>query len=149
MILQKLKRSTNSAFEKDLALGKEIEEKILNSIRRKYPSAVRIPGKFKKYDIFIPENESKVEVKVDYKSQQTGNILIELFMFGQPSALLATEADFWVIDTGKEILWTTPKKILECILINNIQSQKILGEGDSVKKIACLIPYRLFKNYLV
>ena len=91
----------------------------------------------------------KIEVKFDYKSQETGNILIELFMFNKPSALLATEADYWVIDTGKEIMWTTPKKILECILINNINSQKITGDGDTQAKIACLIPIKLFKKYTV
>tara|TARA_B100001287_G_scaffold37936_1_gene27218 strand:+ start:652 stop:1101 length:450 start_codon:yes stop_codon:yes gene_type:complete len=149
MILKKSKESTDSAFRKDLALGKEVEEKILSSIRKKYPSAVLIPGKFKEYDIFIPENNSKVEVKVDYKSQETGNILVELYMFSKPSALLATEADYWVIDTGPEILWTTPKKILECILLNNINSQKIIGDGDTAEKIACLIPEKLFKKYLI
>ncbi len=149
MTIKKSIKSSDRAFKKDLALGNKIEQRILAKIQKKYPSAVLIPGKFKKYDIFIPENESKVEVKVDYKSQETGNILIELFMFGKPSALLSTTADFWVIDTGKEILWTTPKKITECIMLNNIQSQEILGDGDSQKKIACLIPKKIFLKYLV
>lgn len=149
MTTSKSIKDTDKAFQKDLALGNKIEQRILSVIQKKYPSAVLIPGKFKKYDIFIPENESKVEVKVDYKSQETGNILIELFMFGKPSALLSTEANFWVIDTGKQIFWITPKKIMECIMINNIKSQKILGEGDSQKKIACLIPIGIFKKYVV
>ena len=147
MTFKKSNKSTNSAFKRDIALGNEIEHKILQSVRKKYPSAVLIPGKFKPYDIFIPENESKIEVKVDYKSQETRNIIIELFMFGEPSSLLSTEANFWVIDTGLEILWITPKKIFECILLNNIKSQKILGDGDANEKVACLIPYDLFKQY--
>lgn len=141
--------ASSDAFKKDLAVGHEIENKVLISLRKKYPTAVLVPGKFKPYDIFIPEKNLKIEVKVDYKSQETGNILIELFMFNKPSALLSTEADFWIIDTGLETLWITPKKIVECIIINNIKSQPILGNGDDQKKIACLVPLKTFKKYII
>tara|TARA_R100001198_G_C5232613_1_gene211373 strand:- start:1235 stop:1666 length:432 start_codon:yes stop_codon:yes gene_type:complete len=139
----------SDAFKKDLAVGHEIENKVLISLRKKYPTAVLVPGKFKPYDIFIPEKNLKVEVKVDYKSQETGNILVELFMFNKPSALLSTEADFWIIETGTETMWITPRKIMECIMINNIESRDIVGNGDDQKKIACLIPLQLFKKYII
>jgi hypothetical protein len=144
-----LKTNTSKSFQKDLLVGQDLENSILKSIRKKYPTAVLVPGKFKPYDIFIPEKDLKIEVKVDYKSQETGNIIIELFMFGSPSALLSTEADYWIIYTGKETMWITPNKIVECIILNNIRSQKILGEGDSEKKLACLIPINIFKRYIV
>nr|BAR25687.1 hypothetical protein [uncultured Mediterranean phage uvMED]BAR25730.1 hypothetical protein [uncultured Mediterranean phage uvMED] len=149
MTTRNSKKNSQEAFYSDLIIGKNIEKKVLSSIQKKYPSAVLIPRKFSKYDIFVPEVDKKIEVKFDYKSQETKNILIELFMFKKPSALLATEADYWAIDTGKEVMWTTPKKILECILINNIRSQKITGDGDTQAKIACLIPIKLFKKYTV
>ncbi len=139
----------SDAFKKDLAVGHEIENKVLISLRKKYPTAVLVPGKFKPYDIFIPEKNLKIEVKVDYKSQETGNILVELFMFNKPSALLSTEADFWIIETGVETMWITPRKIIECIMINNIESRDIIGNGDDQKKIACLIPLQLFKKYII
>ncbi len=141
--------TSSDAFKKDLAIGHEIENKVLLSLRKKYPTAVLVPGKFKPYDIFIPEKNLKIEVKVDYKSQETGNILIELFMFNKPSALLTTEADFWIIETGSETMWITPRKIMECIMINNIESRDIVGNGDDQKKIACLIPLQLFKKYII
>lgn len=149
MTTQKLKTSSSRAFQKDLLTGQELENKILKSFHKKYPSAVLIPGKFKPYDIFIPEKDLKVEVKVDYKSQETGNIIIELYMFGKPSALLSTKADYWIIHTGVENLWIKPKKILECILLNNIKVQDILGDGDDQAKKACLIPINLFKKYII
>ena len=149
MTTQKSKASSSKAFQKDLLIGKELEQKILVSIRKKYPTAVLVPGKFKPYDIFIPEKDLKIEVKVDYKSQETGNIIIELFMFGKPSALLSTKADYWIIHTGKETMWVQPNKIDECIILINIQSQKILGNGDDQEKIACLIPIKLFKRYII
>jgi hypothetical protein len=147
--MDQLKTNTNKNFQKDLAVGKAIEEKVLSIVRQTYPSSVLIPEKFKDYDLYIPERDIKVEIKVDYKSRETGNILIELFMFEKPSALLATKADYWVIYDGKKLMWTTPNKIFECLLLNNIRSQEILGDGDSQKKIACLVPVDLFKKYLI
>lgn len=139
----------SQAFKRDFSVGNQFEHKVLNKIQEKYPTAVLVPGKFKPYDIFIPEKDLKVEVKVDLKSQETKNILIELKMYGKRSGLLSTRADYWIIFTGKEYLWTKPKKIIECIIMNNIPSQKVLGAGDDVKKDACLIPIHIFKKYLL
>ena len=134
-------------FKKDLGRGRKIENMILSNIQIKYPSAVLVDGKFSKYDIFIPENNYKIEVKYDLKSQETNNIVIELFMFNKPSALLATSAHLWVIYTGKEYLWIKPIKIFECIMLNNIQSREITGNGDLNTKKVCLVRLDLLKNY--
>ena len=99
-------------FKKDLQRGRDIENLILNKVKQKYACAVLIDGKFKDYDLFIPETNKTIEIKGDYRSCQTGNILIELMMFNVPSALLTTKADYWVIFTGQELLWTTPIKIV-------------------------------------
>jgi len=134
-------------FKKDLQRGRKIEEKILAICRQKYPCSVLIDGKFKDYDLFIPETNKKLEIKGDYRSCETGNIIIELMMFGKPSALLSTKADFWVVYTGLELLWITPKKIIECITVNNINSRTLTGQGDTASKVACLIPIETFKKY--
>ena len=142
-------KPTNSTqnFKKDLQRGRKIEEKILNICKQKYPCSVLIDGKFKDYDLFIPETNKKLEIKGDYRSCETGNIIIELMMFGKPSALLTTKADYWVVYTGKELLWITPIKIIECITINNISSRTLTGQGDTASKVACLIPIETFKKY--
>ena len=134
-------------FKKDLQRGRKIEEKILDICRQKYPCSVLIDGKFKDYDLFIPETNKKLEIKGDYRSCETGNIIIELMMFGKPSALLTTKADFWVVYTGLELLWITPIKIIECITVNNINSRTLTGQGDTASKVACLIPIETFKKY--
>lgn len=134
-------------FQKDLQIGREIEYKVLNIIKNTYPCAVLIDGKFKDYDLFIPETNKKIEIKGDYRSKDTGNIIIELMMFEKPSALLTTKADYWIVYTGLEFLWIEPIKIFECIIVNNIMSRSLIGKGDSDRKIACLIPIDLFKKY--
>jgi hypothetical protein len=142
----KLTNSTQN-FKKDLQRGRKIEEKILDICKQKYPCSVLIDGKFKDYDLFIPETNKKLEIKGDYRSCETGNIIIELMMFGKPSALLTTKADYWVVYTGKELLWITPIKIIECITVNNINSRTLTGQGDTASKVACLIPIETFKKY--
>jgi hypothetical protein len=139
--------NSSDNFKKDLQRGRDIENLILNKVKQKYACAVLIDGKFKDYDLFIPETNKTIEIKGDYRSCQTGNILIELMMFNVPSALLTTKADYWVIFTGQELLWTTPIKIVECITINNISSRSLTGQGDTASKVACLIPIETFKKY--
>ena len=139
--------NSSENFKKDLQRGRKIEEKILDICRQKYPCSVLIDGKFKDYDLFIPETNKTIEIKGDYRSCQTGNIIIELMMFNVPSALLTTKADYWIIFTGQELLWTTPIKIIECIMVNNIASRTLTGQGDAASKVACLIPVETFKKY--
>lgn len=135
------------AFQRDLAIGKTYENHVLEIIKKTYPLAKCIEGRFKPYDIIVPEIEQTFEVKLDKKSLQTGNILVEIGMFGKPSALLTTKADWWIIATTKEFYWIKPIRIVECIITNNIHSQNIHGFGDDQCKLACLIEDKLFRQY--
>ena len=80
-------------FEKALEIGKRIEEIVLNRVRESDPFAIIIKGKFKQFDIYSPSTNTRIEVKSDIQSQHTHNFLVEVYMYGKPSALLSTEAD--------------------------------------------------------
>jgi len=136
-------------FARDLEAGNSVENIVLNMIKPKYPCATLINGYFPDYDIWIPELYKSVEVKSDQKSQHTGNILIEVEMFDKPSALFHTKADYWVIFDGFDFLWTTPKKIFECIVFNKLQYAEFVGRGDTVSKKAFLIKKDLLSQYLI
>ena len=79
-------------FSEDLEVGHKSEKIILQIIQKKYPQAYMVEGYFKEYDIWIPEIHKGVEVKQDYKSEHTGNIVVEIEMYDKPSALMATGA---------------------------------------------------------
>lgn len=136
-------------FARDLKAGNSVENIVLNMIKPKYPCATLINGYFPDYDIWIPEIHKSVEVKSDQKSQHTGNILIEVEMFDKPSALFHTKADYWVIFDGFDFLWTTPKKIFECIIFNKLRYAEFVGRGDTVSKKAFLIKKDLLSQYLI
>ena len=135
----------NNSFVEDLSRGKQVEQMLLDKLKSKYPSAAII-DKFKGYDIWIPEIHKSIEVKADEKSNYTGNIVVEIEMYGKPSALLTTTADYWVFYDGK--FWCiTPKEIIQCIFLNKLQHTEFVGNGDTQSKKAFLIKKDLLAKY--
>ena len=110
-------------FYQSLEVGKQSEKIVLNRIKNKYPSAYIKDGYFKDFDIFIPEIDTSVEVKKDFKSQYTGNVVVEILMNGEPSALSTTKADWWVF---------------------HLDDIRFVGKGDCAYKVAYLVK----KDYL-
>jgi len=134
-------------FKEALAYGKRFENYILDRVQVKYPCAFIVPGKFKPYDIWIPEINRAIEVKADLKSQETGNIVIEIEMFGRPSGLLTTKADDWVICTGDYFYWIEPQELIKQIMLWNKPYVKFVGNGDKASKKAYLVPVHLIKKW--
>jgi len=133
-------------FQQDLERGFEVEYAVLEIIKRKYPSASLI-NSYKGYDIWIPELHKSVEVKYDPMSNETGNIVIEIEMNGQLSALSTTTADYWVFHDDHVFVMMKPMSIVNCIFQNKLQYVEFIGQGDTSKKKAFLIPKNvLFKH---
>lgn len=126
------------SFFADLSRGKIIEEKVLDIIKKKYPCATMIDG-FKGYDIWIPELHQSVEVKYDPMSNETGNFVIEIEMFGKASALLATKADWWVFFEDHIYAWVKPRVLIERIMRENLKWVEFVGDGDKQPKKAYLV----------
>ncbi len=134
-------------FNESLSTGLKIEEQVLNILRKKYKSATIIHA-FKGYDIWIPEINKAVEVKQDYKSKYTGNIVVEIEMFGKPSGLLSTTADYWVFSDKEDSFIAIPvKKIFHCIMLNQLKYTEFIGKGDTHPKKAYLIDRELLFSY--
>lgn len=131
---------SRSSFKKDLKRGTKVEDFVLQKIKNKYPEAKRISGYCKEYDIWIPEINQGIEVKYDPKSNETGNIVIEIEMGGKPSALSTTKASQWIFYDGKRLVSIEPRAIKECIYINQLQLVSFTGPGDEKSKRAYLVP---------
>ena len=138
-------KSTNS-FHADLERGQVVEMKVVDILRKKYPSTSLVHA-YKGYDIWIPELNKSVEVKYDPMSNKTNNIVVEIEMYGKPSALLATKADFWVFYDDVRFVSIKPMRIVECIFLNGLQYKEFIGTGDTVSKKAFLVPKPLLFTY--
>jgi len=136
-----------TAFRKDLARGIKVEDLVLQRIQKKYKAAYRVQGYCKEYDIWIPEVAKGIEVKYDPMSNQTGNIVVEVEMFGKPSALMTTKASHWIFYDDHVFVSIEPSKIKKCIEDNNLRTVKFTGRGDKDPKIAYLIKKDLLFSY--
>ncbi len=70
-----------NTFDEDLKDGHNAEREVLNLLKTKYPCAVIIPGLCKEMDIYVPEIHKRYEVKKDFKSKSTGNLVVEISMY--------------------------------------------------------------------
>ena len=136
----------NNTFQYDLKRGIDVELKALAIIQKKYPSASLI-NKFKGYDIWIPELHKSVEVKYDPMSNETGNIVIEIEMFNKPSALMTTEADYWIFYDNNNFVLIKPMDIINCIFINKLVYREFVGTGDNTSKKAFLVKKDILFKY--
>jgi len=134
-------------FEQDLAVGVEHEKRILKKIKSKYPKAYKVEGYYKEWDIFVPEKNFGIEVKSDKKSQDTGNIVIEVEFNGKSSALQTTKAEYWVIFDGSDDVWIKPSKIEDCIIQNGLKCVEFTGRGDKHSKKAFLVKKEILYPY--
>ena len=135
-----------NTFNEDLEVGIAVEQKLVNILLKKYPSTTLV-NKFMGYDIWIPELHKSIEVKFDEKSKQTGNIVIEIEMYDKPSGLLSTTADYWVFYDSDKFISITPKDIIKCIFLLKLNFVEFVGNGDTVKKKAFLVPKDKLFNY--
>tara|TARA_R100000008_G_scaffold18757_3_gene9587 strand:+ start:367 stop:891 length:525 start_codon:yes stop_codon:yes gene_type:complete len=130
-------KTAGKNFKESLGVGKSSEDAVCAKIKKKYPRAHVIEGYCKGYDIFVPENGMKIEVKQDKKSNFTGNIVVEIEFNGKPSALSTTTADYWVFDDGEIYIWITPDILRQ--VVQPMKPASFIGNGDNKWKKAYLV----------
>jgi hypothetical protein len=136
-----------NTFQRDLKIGQEVEKEVLKMVQKKYPDAYIIEGYCKEGDIHIPEPHDKyVEVKADFMSKKTGNIVVEVEFNGVPSALSTTKSYRWVFFTGDKYIITSPKRLKKMIEDNKLIPATFVGRGDSCSKQAYLVKQHLIEN---
>ena len=136
-------------FEKDLEAGEASEVELMNWVRKLGKTPIKpVKGLFKHYDFFVCETKKAYEVKRDWKSAHTGNVVVEVEMpIGKPSGLLTTIADYWIFDLPDIFVFIKPEQLKELILHENLQSREFIGKGDTTKKRAYLVKVELIKRY--
>ena len=142
-----------STFQNDLDEGLAIEEQIRLLIEDKTGFMChRAPsGVFKGYDLRLdlrsvkdsPYFERRYEVKKDRLAERTKNVAIELTHKGNPSGIVASTADYWVIVVQKAAYFievTTLRFEVFCGTYPRVQG------GDQMQSIIVLIPLTRLKE---
>ena len=137
-----------SKFEEDLAIGELSEQYLMDIVRRKGLTPVKVEGLFKQYDFFVCETKKAYEVKRDWKSAHTGNVVIEIeHPIGKDSGLKTTTADYWIFDLPKEYIFITPERLKDMLSFERLTLTEFVGKGDAHKKKAYLVGVELVKKY--
>ena len=127
------------------------ENEILKITKKRYSKAyIDDIGKSNSdWDIFIPESGVGIEVKNDYESNYTGNLVIEVMMNGKLSALSITKSKYWVFITGYRYIWITPLEIYR-FLEQHFEYGRVpfIGSGDTKEKLAYLVKHDVLVKHI-
>ena len=139
----------SKAFKKDLVAGEASEKILMDMVRRSGKTPMKPEGLFSLYDFFVCETKLAYEVKRDWKSAHTGNVVIEIEMpVGTPSGLQTTIADYWVFDLPGEFVLARPGRLKDMLAFERIGSScEFVGNGDSTMKRAYLVEVNILKKY--
>jgi hypothetical protein len=119
-------------FEDDLEIGQRAEECILKKLQLVYPTMRRIKVKNTHFDL-IDDSGLTIEVKLDLKSKDTGNIGIEYMHRDKPSGISISQAQRWVfVYYLHGWVWSMIEtdKLREYIKENQAKYDRIMGHGD-------------------
>jgi len=83
-------------FFEDLEKGKGAELYILDQLKVEFPTMKKVEGKCIDYDL-IDDNGHTVEVKLDTRSKDTGNVAIEIRHRGLPAGISISKAREWAV----------------------------------------------------
>ena len=129
-----------NSFDQDLELGERAERFVIKQLKKEMPTLKKIEGYNPDFDL-TDINGHTIEVKLDVKSQETGNIGIEYKHRDKPTAISTSKATEWIIiyfwNKWKYIRVNT-NDLRAYIKSNWKYLSKIKGEGD--KSSLVLIP---------
>jgi len=138
-------------YHESKKMGDVGENEILKRVIKQYSlSYIDNIGKANSdWDIRVPEKDILntpygIEVKMEYESKNTGNVVIEVMFDDRLSALSKTKASFWVFITGYQYIWIKPIEIYRFLEQHpEYQRARFMASGDTKFKIAYLP--RLFR----
>jgi len=134
------------SWVKDLAKGDKVEEEWLEKLHGIFKQAYKTFGKDSRFDLSIPELDCQIEIKLDARAKDTGNIVIE-YHHNKPSGILTSEASVWLFTTGDEDIWITRKSILKMVMAERLKPTMIQGPDDRHKKAVFLVPIETVRSY--
>jgi len=118
-------------FKPAFDIGHKAELKVLEHCKQIDPDSRLIEGKFKDYDLIMPNRHITVEIKKDVMAKDTGNYAIEFRCNGNPSGISATKALYWVIVDEGQMLWFLTGSLKNFLKANWKYLKKVKGGDDN------------------
>lgn len=129
----------NETWNPYLKAGEDVEIEFLNELKKTFPLAYKVRGKVKETDIVVPElGDLLIEIKRDFKSDETGNFAIEYWSWNKPSGIATTLSELWVM-TDKRNFYIFSVSRLKEFMRNNWKYLTKTNAGDSMASKIILV----------
>lgn len=129
-------------WDRCLKAGEEVEQQLITLLKTIDPDTKKKQvGNYKYSDIEMPSLKRLIEVKRDYKSEDTGNFAVEIRCKGELSGLSITKADYYVMTT-KSFFYFYKTNALKSWIKKNTKDLKIVMGGDDMNSQMILIEKR-------
>lgn len=85
-------------------------------------------------------HDKKIEVKTDREALKTGNVFIEYALYGRPSGLSSSEADYWCFVLSNTQMILIEAKKLKKICRKYLGKRRDIRGGDNKASSGILLP---------
>lgn len=126
----------NNTWQPYLKAGGVNEAEFKALLKNIFPDIKKMEGNFKEYDFIIPSRDLKLELKMDFKSDDTGNLAFEYECFGCKSGLALTTADYYVMTDKHNFYFFKTDELKSFIRLNwKYLIKKVGGDNNASKMI--------------
>ena len=88
----------------------------------------------KNFDLLV---QSRIEVKHDLQAARTGNVAVEVSYDGEPSGIVATKSDLWIVVIEAELLFIPTARLRDFVMSERFRE---VPAGDHHKARVKLVP---------
>ena len=126
------KKNRTNEFKIDNAMSDISEIYVLNWLRTEKgcPTAYKREGFVKECDYEVPELKCKMELKTDLRSNDTGNLFIEVNFNKSPSGIMTSSSKYWLISDGKVIRMFKKKELFDMHQSKQYQTRNFNNYGN-------------------
>jgi len=134
-------------FDNYLKSGEEEQDKVLKIVQLYDFGAYQEEGNFPDYDIKMPMKDITIEVKRDFRSEETQNLAFEVKFGKKPSGLAHTKADLWVTADVHYFYWFYVNELKEWITENKDLCKVVKGGDDNMSEMIIVKRNKVTNNH--
>ena len=108
-----MKSADSPSWTAAKAVGDAGEAALAKWFRRRGFEVTKCIEPAKSFDLLV---QSRIEVKHDLQAARTGNVAVEVSHGGEPSGIVATTSDLWIVVTDAELLFIPTARLRDFVI---------------------------------
>lgn len=128
----------NQTWQPYLDAGEKNEDEFIKIMIKLDKDTCKKEGNFKEYDFNLPNLGFTIELKGDYKSDDTGNFAFEYECFGKKSGLAFTTAKYFVMTDARKFYLFNTADLKSFLRDNWVCVRTVIGGDNNASKMALI-----------